>query len=967
MANQTVVPPISTNANVNRGSIWRKWDLHVHTPGTAREDQFGTWEEYLDALRAETEVAVVGVTDYLSISNYKRLLAEKGKSPLGSIELLIPNVEFRLSPQTAKGHAINLHLLIDPTSPTHVEEIELSLRRLNIKYQGQPYSCTREDLIRLGAAFDSTLQSEEQKLEAGTNQFKVEFPSFREWFRGELWLREHSLVAVAAGNDGPSGLKESGWTALQEEIWRFADIVLSGNPQNRAFWLCQDVEKKDGAKKLGAPKPCVSSSDAHAMVSLFKPAENRFCWVKADATFEGLRSIVYEPDERVYIGPSEPIRHDLSRVISNIEITGSPNSGLGSLSMAFNNGFIGIIGSKGSGKSALTDFLAYGGGVDTLLDKRSFLVRAKNFVKGTEIRLTWGDGSTTNAVVGTVFPPKALVRYLSQSFVEKLCSDDYEGVDLAQEIEGVIFGHLDPTDTLNASSFTDLRDLRTRETTKDRVSISGRISSLISEDEQLRSVLREVPKKKDRVDEIAVEIKTLEGQLPVAKNETEAKAQTELSTLRQQLLKQQSNVASQKQISLGFDQLAASLERFNGEFQTFRTDFLAQASKLGITQGEIDITLSVTGQDVLAKRKSDVTAVIQQLTDSDEAPGGSVVSLTAKITALEQTVATDQIIRNQIQTIQRKISALNQELQRLQAEIVFAESDTTTRQQEIRSERLDAYRKLFESWKTEQTTLEALYQPVQEKLAGGDKEEQELDFYIRWNIDLEGWLDRGNSLFDQRKGHPFGSPDKFRECVEELLMPGWLSGDPVLIRAGMDTLLGLFKEKNATACLRQSVSHGMMLEWLFSSDHIRLVYGLRYHKTELEKLSPGTKGIVLLVLYLAMDVEDNRPLIVDQPEENLDSDSIYTLLATYFRKAKQRRQVFIITHNPNLVINTDAEQVIIATSKRTERVFPTFSYTGGALEDCDGVRKQVCNLLEGGETAFLEREKRYALHKKDKA
>jgi hypothetical protein len=231
------------------------------------------------------------------------------------------------------------------------------------------------------------------------------------------------------------------------------------------------------------------------------------------------------------------------------------------------------------------------------------------FTDGTQLSIAVGDGSTTDAVVGTKFPPKELVRYLSQSFVEKLCSDDYEGVDLAQEIEGVIFGHLDPTDTLNASSFTDLRDLRTRETTKDRVSISGRITSIISEDEQLRAVLREVPKKKDRVEEIAVEIKALEGQLPVAKNETEAKAQTELGIFRQQLLKQQSNVASQKQISLGFDQLAASLERFNGEFQTFRTDFLAQASKLGITQGEIDITLSVTGQDVLAKRKAAVTAV----------------------------------------------------------------------------------------------------------------------------------------------------------------------------------------------------------------------------------------------------------------------------------------------------------------------------------------------------------------------
>lgn len=147
---------------------------------------------------------------------------------------------------------------------------------------------------------------------------------------------------------------------------------------------------------------------------------------------------------------------------------------------------------------------------------------------------------------------------------------------------------------------------------------------------------------------------------------------------------------------------------------------------------------------------------------------------------------------------------------------------------------------------------------------------------------------------------------------------------------------------------------------IFAYDHIKLNYGLRYNGTELERLSPGTKGIVLLILYLAMDSEDVKPLVVDQPEENLDSESIYSLLSHYFRSAKALRQVIVITHNPNLVVNTDSDQVIVASADRLGGSFPTFSYASGGLENTD-IREKVCLILEGGEPAFLTREKRYAL------
>jgi ABC-type multidrug transport system ATPase subunit len=121
----------------------------------------------------------------------------------------------------------------------------------------------------------------------------------------------------------------------------------------------------------------------------------------------------------------------------------------------------------------------------------------------------------------------------------------------------------------------------------------------------------------------------------------------------------------------------------------------------------------------------------------------------------------------------------------------------------------------------------------------------------------------------------------------------------------------------------------------------------------------------LLLLYLAVDTHDLRPLFIDQPEENLDPRSVFTELVPHFRTAKRRRQVVIVTHNADLVVNTDADQIIIATSeRRDDGALPTMSYQSGSIENPE-IRKAVCRLLEGGRRAFLDRERRYRIHSGD--
>jgi energy-coupling factor transporter ATP-binding protein EcfA2 len=147
-------------------------------------------------------------------------------------------------------------------------------------------------------------------------------------------------------------------------------------------------------------------------------------------------------------------------------------------------------------------------------------------------------------------------------------------------------------------------------------------------------------------------------------------------------------------------------------------------------------------------------------------------------------------------------------------------------------------------------------------------------------------------------------------------------------------------------------------KWLFSTDHIQIEYGIDYEGTDITKLSPGTRGIVLLLLYLALDEKDHRPLIIDQPEENLDPKSIFDELVGLFVAAKEKRQVIMVTHNANLVINTDADQIIVARSgHHSPGELPPITYRSGGLEDAD-MRKDVCDILEGGEAAFRERARR---------
>ncbi|WP_085520942.1 hypothetical protein [Tuberibacillus sp. Marseille-P3662] len=160
-----------------------------------------------------------------------------------------------------------------------------------------------------------------------------------------------------------------------------------------------------------------------------------------------------------------------------------------------------------------------------------------------------------------------------------------------------------------------------------------------------------------------------------------------------------------------------------------------------------------------------------------------------------------------------------------------------------------------------------------------------------------------------------------------------------------------------------------LLEDLFYID-----YDLIQRNDSFLHMSPGKRGLVLLQLFLHLS-NAKYPILIDQPEDNLDNRTIFTELNTFIKDKKIERQVIIVTHNANLVVLTDAEQVIVANQSgqqiNRENAQYQFEYVTGALECTHnnplakgilfhiGIKEHVCDILEGGKEAFEKREEKY--------
>ena len=348
------------------GSRWHRWDPHIHAPGTVLNNQYrgaDVWERFLTAVETSApRIRALGITDYYSVEVYEQVVSYRRAGRLAEVDLIFPNVELRYGIGTGSGSPINFHLLVSPYDAEHVEQIRRFLCSLTFTAYGQPFRCERSDLIRLGQTHDKSITDDVAAFACGANQFKVNPDEFRAEWKKNPWVQENVLIAVAAGsNDGTSGLQgDPSLATLRKEIERTAHIIFSSQPRQRAFWLGQGavtVEKL--ASDWNGRKPCLHGSDAHGPDRVGVVEKDRYCWIKGDLAFESLRQTCLEPETRVFIGAAPPRGALPSQVITSVEV--SDASWLVTNNVALNAGLVGIIGARGSGKTALADIIAAGG------------------------------------------------------------------------------------------------------------------------------------------------------------------------------------------------------------------------------------------------------------------------------------------------------------------------------------------------------------------------------------------------------------------------------------------------------------------------------------------------------------------------------------------------------------------------------------------------------------------------------
>lgn len=332
-----------------RGSEWRRWDLHLHTPFTRMNDCFTgssdsskseeertseKWANYFasildyignmdDPLKA---IYALGITDYFSIENYKKVI--ENKDIVEKIPLILPNIELRILP-AATETPINLHVIFDPTLKTNEIENRF-LANLKFKHKNTPYNATKSSLIQLGKAIDSTIKDDFCAEKKALEQYVVNLSDLQDLFNKDRDLREKTIIIVSnKSTDGASGVGNpstctdtSDLTTLREEIYRFSDAIFSANPKCAEYFLGKKagISPEDVKRKCGKLMACIHGSDAHCNDKLFEPDNQRYCWIKADPTFNGFKQIIYEPEDRVCISSSKPQAKSPYQVIESITI-----------------------------------------------------------------------------------------------------------------------------------------------------------------------------------------------------------------------------------------------------------------------------------------------------------------------------------------------------------------------------------------------------------------------------------------------------------------------------------------------------------------------------------------------------------------------------------------------------------------------------------------------------------------------
>lgn len=802
-------------------------------------------------------------------------------------------------------------------------------------------------------------------------------------------------------------------------LFESSPIFESRNLDLRTAFLCEKTSTnhawienfKHGLKDI--PRLVVAGSDAHCFVGAAGNDDKRGygdfpsgkrTWIKADPTFHGLKQAILEPAKRSFIGDRPPkvqeVESNKTFYIESIEISKTGGkAGVGrwlhGCDIPLNPDLVAVIGNKGSGKSALADVIATLGNSKqskhfSFLKKDRFWGKTGEPARHFTGTLTWRDESTESRPLNeSPSEEKAeLVRYIPQGYFEELCNEHVSGKSNAfeKELRSVIFSHASEEMRLGALDFDQLTEqqeqsLRNR-LGEYRKELASTNADIVRIEEQLQPIeLKKLTdllllkgkqiEEHDKLKPAEVAAPT-EAMSPEQKQAAEGLAaatqQAEAARKRSQEIAGETTELARRQKAIGNirEQLRLLQRSFDQAEKTVSDD----VKLLGFAWTDlaaIEIKTAVLDQKSteLATKQGEIKIEAEKLADSLNAVTATQQGFTAKLNAPQQ----------QYEAYQRQLAEWNTKRDELIGSITEPETKVglETRIEQIKelpqqlkdleARRLQLSGEIFDTLDAQRRARAELFKPVQDLIQKNVliREDYRLQFQATLAASADAIADQLFALIKQTSGD-FRGQDEALATIRRLFDGHDLNtkdGALGFIASLQEKVLAAAKASGSDAGIFSLLKKGQpaaaVYDLIFGLNFLEPRYSLLFQDTQIEQLSPGQRGALLLIFYLLVD-KGKTPIILDQPEENLDNETVFRLLVPVLSEAKKQRQIIMVTHNPNLAVVCDAEQIIHARFDRA--LDSTISYESGAIENTR-LNEVVVTILEGTKPAFENRYGKY--------
>ncbi|OAV75126.1 putative ATPase [Bacteroidales bacterium Barb7] len=842
-----------------RGSEWRKWDLHLHTPSSHDyHDKSVTDIDIIQKL-TDSNIVAVAITDHHIIdTNRIKSLQQIAKDKV----LILPGIEFC----SELGGSESIHFIGIFSENSDIDS-------LWTKLQGK-LALTPQDIYQKG----------------GYENIQCDLI--------ETCDVIHDLGGITSIHAGSKkntieNIKNNLITKMQQKrriLSDCIDILELGKIEDS-----NDYETKV-FPNISFRLPMIICSDNH---DIKKYVLKHNCWIKADPTFEGLKQIIYEPEERIKIQEENPdFNFEKSpfteiRFSSNMDVFNNEpdNVTFQECVIPLNNNLISIIGGRGTGKSILIDYIASGLGKET---KSSFTksnqvtVKRKTSLKDAEQTFILSDN------------PNIPFMYISQSQIKDIVGNTKEFTKNIRETIGVTEEYSVPFEYKEKAE-NYINDY------------FGVIKILEANNTNSTTKKAAIDKEIKRYNDFIINITSQENRPKLE----QYKHKIELLEIRKsfyhRLIKREDSILQfEKEVNIDLQELNRIMSNLN-----LNIPLIDNKSTTDYIQSAV--------LPVIIKSIKEVQIEIDETKKTFENYSGDLATLLDNVTVYQNKVIEFQQNKKVLEDAEKRFYLIKQ----------------------------FSFKELGEKIKESITNYTVRIETQWKKFKLGHEDyTSEMKHLLSGILGADNLNVTVNVLFDSNK-------------MYELLLQK-LDGRSYSINK-LKSILNISSLEDYYNFVMQSEGknhifsetitpdlRGRLLE-LFYKNYTHFISHeiiVTSNNKNITKLSHGQQGTIYLRMKLSANLF-SETIVYDQPEDDLDNDFIMSDLVSIFRKIKKYRQVIIVSHNANLVVNADSEQIIIA--KNEDGVL---HYTSGSLEDTQ-INKMICQILEGGKSAFLNREHKY--------